>query len=288
MCGGSRAGDWDQRTRAWVERTAARDLPLAEDEQLLSKMPGGYFSDDGFHRDWRPGSVYLTTHRVLVFRRDPRQVLWEAPLESIRTVGLRSETTIGGERLDRLHLTVDGEQEAVLSASAPPRLREMILQHAPQARRALPVPAEEADESSSAQVEGHMWYREVLAGRPEWRGGTARLDERGFTWKSPMDARPAIRLGAGELQGLDTGSVPAPFDDVTVMRLETAAGEVFLAGDASRWEAALQALVAEGREDRLDRGDREDDDTDDGTRDDTDGDTTHEHAKEVGDGPADR
>lgn len=102
--------DWDQRTRAWVQRTAARDLPLREDEELLAKMAGGYFSRDDFHRDWRPGSVYLTTSRLLVFRRDPREVLWEAELGQLRGAEVHPERTIGGEMLERLHLrTADGE-----------------------------------------------------------------------------------------------------------------------------------------------------------------------------------
>jgi len=243
--------DWDQRTRAWVQRTAARDLPLEGDEELVAKMPGGYFSDDGFHRDWRPGGVYLTTHRVIVFRRDPRQVLWQAPLESIRTVGVRSETTIGGERLDRLHLVVDQDQDAVLSASTPSRLQELILAQAPTARRASalqPGPEDQdADGSAPTGTEGHLWYREELAGRPQWRGGTARLDARGFTWKSATDARPAIRIAPGDLRAVRTGDQHAPFDDVTVMVLETASEEVVLAGDASRWEPALGALTPQGR-----------------------------------------
>ena len=267
--------DWDQRTRAWVQRTSARDLPLDEGEELLVKTPGGYFSDDGFHRDWRPGGVYLTTNRLLVFRRDPREVLWQVPLQDIRTLAVRTETTIGGETLERLHLTVDGGPEAVLSSSSPRRLQEMVLQQAPSARRAIDAPpdhrAEEGDDGA-ALVQGHLWFREDLAGRAEWRGGTGRLDEHGFTWKSAMDARPAIRLGPGELRAISPGAGPAPFDDVTVIQLETSTSEVALAGDADRWEPALRSLAQRSATESSPSAD----------------DTSARESKEAADGPADR
>ncbi|GAA1487891.1 gas vesicle protein [Brachybacterium sacelli] len=242
--------DWDQRTRAWVQRTSARDLPLEDDEELLAKMAGGYFHDDGFHRDWRPGSVYLTTHRVLVFRRDPREVLWQTSLESIRSLAVRPETTVGGEKLDRLHLLTE-DDDAVLSASAPRRLGEMVLQQAPSARRELAGPegdharpaAPQADETSLL-VESHLWYREDLAGRSAWRGGTGRLDEHGFTWKNAMDARPAIRLRPGELSAVHLEDAQVPSGESTVMRLETVSGEIVLSGDLSQWRNPLQDLAA--------------------------------------------
>lgn len=253
--------DWDQRTRAWIQRTATRDLPLEDDEELLAKMAGGYFSQDDFHRDWRPGSVYLTTGRLLVFRRDPREVLWETPLEDIRSVEISPETTIGGETLDRLQLRTAQGEEAVLSASAPQRLREMVLQQAPAARREVgasgdrPTPADVGSDDAPPQVEGHLWYQESLAGRSEWRGGTGRLDEHGFTWKSAMDTRPAIRLRPGELRDvrLEDGQVPS--GESTLIRLATSAGEFVLAGDTSRWGDPLQDLA--GRHDTTDTHGRE-------------------------------
>lgn len=248
--------DWDQRTRAWVQRTAARDLPLRDDEELLAKMAGGYFSQDDFHRDWRPGSVYLTTNRLLVFRRDPREVLWEADLAGLRGAEVRAEKTIGGEMLERLHLRTEDGEEAVLSASAPGRLRELVLQQAPSASRTIttdgadgagaPARSPHGDEPTSedaAAMEGHLWYREDLAGRSAWRGGSGRLDESGFVWKSAMDTRPAIRLRPGEVREVHLEDGQAPSGGSTHLRLETTAGQFVLAGDTSLWRNPLRDLA---------------------------------------------
>jgi hypothetical protein len=245
--------DWDQRTRAWVQKTSARDLPLREDEELLAKMPGGYFSRDDFHRDWRPGSVYLTTSRLLVFRRDPREVLWEAELTALRGAEIRAERTIGGEMLERLHLREADGGEAVLSASSPRRLRELVLQQAPAAARTLPADGSVAEDPTRAgdghrptgedAVEGHLWYREDLAGRSAWRGGSGRLDEAGFVWKSAMDTRPAIRLRPGQLREVHLEDGQVPSGDSRLLRLETTAGEFVLAGDVSRWQNPLRDLA---------------------------------------------
>lgn len=247
--------DWDQRTRAWVQKTSARDLPLREGEELLAKMPGGYFSRDDFHRDWRPGSVYLTTSRLLVFRRDPREVLWEAELTALRGAETRAERTIGGEMLERLHLRTEDGGEAVLSASSPTRLRELVLQQAPSAARALSADGSAADtparagdgtrpaDEDAAAVEDHLWYREDLAGRSAWRGGSGRLDEAGFVWKSAMDTRPAIRLRPGQLHDVHLEDGQVPSGDSRLLRLETATGDLILAGDTSRWLNPLRDLA---------------------------------------------
>lgn len=245
--------DWDQRTRAWVQKTAARDLPLREGEELLAKMPGGYFSRDDFHRDWRPGSVYLTTSRLLVFRRDPREVLWEAELTSLRGAEIRAERTIGGEMLERLHLREEDGEEAVLSASSPRRLRELVLQQAPAAARTLTAGGSAADAPARSgegdrptdddAVEGHLWYREDLAGRSAWRGGSGRLDEAGFVWKSAMDTRPAIRLRPGQLREVHVEDGQVPSGDSRLLRLETTVGEFVLAGNVSRWQNPLRDLA---------------------------------------------
>lgn len=247
--------DWDQRTRAWVQRTAARDLPLREDEELLAKMAGGYFSRDDFHRDWRPGSVYLTTSRLLVFRRDPREVLWEAELAQLRGAEVHPEKTIGGETLERLHLRTEHGEQAVLSASSPRRLRELVLQQAPGAAHQLtPAGATAGAPARSPHgdgprgegdpaVEGHLWYREDLAGRSAWRGGSGRLDGEGFVWKSAMDTRPAIRLRPGQLHEVHLEDGQVPSGDSRLLRLETTAGQFVLAGDTSLWRNPLRDLA---------------------------------------------
>lgn len=256
--------DWDHRTRAWVEKTAARDLPMDSDEQLVAKMAGGYFHEDDFHRDWRPGSLYLTSHRLLVFRRDPRQILWQVPLDQIRTVELVAETTVGGEKLDRLHVTSAADVVSVLSASSPQRMREMLLEQSPTVQLAQTqrpggalLAARQAERAQQAHGyaasqplrEGHLWYQEKMYGRTEWRGGVARLDDAGLTWKGAMDARPAIRLEPGQVRAVRVESGRSPFGDATMM-IETGAGELVLAGaDAPRWEQALNEFIAGHQDD---------------------------------------
>src|ERR1700710_567211 len=71
---------WDERTRAWDRQSVSRQIPLLDGEEILAKMAGGYY-DPGSERSfatWRLGTLLLTTHRLIVFRREPPEVLWES------------------------------------------------------------------------------------------------------------------------------------------------------------------------------------------------------------------
>ncbi|WP_418607965.1 gas vesicle protein [Georgenia sp. SUBG003] len=73
---------WDEQTREWVRRSVSRHVPLAEDEEIVMRMAGGHRQDEP-HGTWRPGTVYLTSRRLIVWRADPREVLWQVRLEDV-------------------------------------------------------------------------------------------------------------------------------------------------------------------------------------------------------------
>lgn len=69
--------DWDEKTRRWVRQPVARHFPLADREEIVAKTACGHFQQD-FAETWRPGGLYLTNQRLVVFRRDPKEVLWSS------------------------------------------------------------------------------------------------------------------------------------------------------------------------------------------------------------------
>ncbi len=115
---------WDEQTRQWVRRSVARHFPLADDEEIVLRMAGGHLQEEPY-RSWRPGIVYLTSRRVVVWRADPREVLWQVRLEDVVAVDLRPDVSVGGPDRMRVRVsTADGHVH--LSAAAPQRLHDAL------------------------------------------------------------------------------------------------------------------------------------------------------------------
>ncbi|MER5480351.1 gas vesicle protein [Streptomyces sp. NPDC002734] len=234
---------WDESTRAWAERSAGRrDLDLRAGEELVTRMPGGHLLEEGVYTGWRPGGVHLTDQRLVVLRRDPREVLFEAGVRDLRTVQFETETTVGGEQRTRLRVaTLDG-RTALLSAADPHGLHEALRGLNP-GLTALPAAPEAAP---ADEVEEHLWYQEPRRSGPLWRGGKGRLGPTGLMWKSPLDARPALVVPLGEILGAHIEPGRSPAGDGLVIVLETVSqGRVTLASEQPRrWADALAAAAA--------------------------------------------
>jgi hypothetical protein len=222
----------------------ARHLPLADDEDVVARMAGGHRQEEP-SPVWRPGTIYLTTRRLLVWRADPRELLWQADLADVVGVSLRAETTAGGEERTRV-VVETAAGAALLSAAAPERLRDLLVQHGP---GATDEASSAADEPAPPLLRSHAWYCERLAGRSTWRGGTATLDATtGLTWQGALDARPAVRLRPDHIGAVDVerGRTPAGSRVLVVHGLagDGAATVVRLAvADASRWARAVADLA---------------------------------------------
>lgn len=116
--------DWDEQTRLSARHALAPDAMLADDEEVVVRMAGGHLQEEPY-RSWRPGTVILTSQRLLVWRSDPPEVLWQARLEDVSAVGLRAEKSVGGPDRTRVHVAVRDEH-ARLSAADPRRLHDAL------------------------------------------------------------------------------------------------------------------------------------------------------------------
>lgn len=233
---------WDEHTRAWVEGSSARrDLDLRDGERHVAQMHGGHLLEEGVYTAWRPGTVFLTDQRLVVLRRDPREVLWEADLSAVRAVRPETERSAGGAPRTRVRLEVEGGGTALLSAADPAALCELLDRGRPG------VLGEEVRPGAAQQVlaEGHLWYQEPRRDGPLWRGGTGRLTPGGLVWKSPLDARPALALPADDLLGVGQVAGRSPGGEGTVLELRThSLGVVALAAtDPAHWLASLRELT---------------------------------------------
>lgn len=229
---------WDEQTRAWVQRSLAAHLPMAAGEEVIAKMAGGHYQDN-FYRTWRPGSAYLTDRRLIIHRRDPQETLWQAQLSTIRSIRPLRERSVGGEQRTRILVELSDGSECKLSAVDPERLIALVRE-----QQGLPVNAEPSNavaESPGPLRHGQMWYHETLSSGAIWRAGQATLsDSEGFVWKSPMDMRALVRAWPSEILSVRLEWQENPTDSDQVLALETARTTVLLAADGiAQWHQSI-------------------------------------------------
>ncbi|WP_081998402.1 gas vesicle protein [Sinomonas humi] len=259
--------DWDERTRAWARRSLPSGLELDEHEEIITRMPGSAFRDELPNGVWQPGTVFLTTRRLLVYRSEPATLLWEAPISAIAHLGIVRERTVGGEEAQRLAVMLDDGATARLTAARPEILRDRLAEArsgrmasgltGASGRSAGEVPhGEEArppSGASGAAEEGELWFAEARAGGHAWRRGIGRWDSaEGFTWTGDGDRRPAVRVAPSEIHGVrdvpsESAAQPAGLPgEAEPFILRTARGDIPLAtADPARWRAWLEQ---QGRE----------------------------------------
>jgi len=256
---------WDERTRAWVRDSVARQVPLHQGEQVVARMAGGYYWQDpsGSAATWRPGRIYLTTKRLMVYRREPQELLWQVDLGTVSGLELRTEPSVGGPARTRLLVRTHDGAGALLSAAEPARLRDLVRgcldgtgQLAPGTEVSGSSRAGDGGEPDTLLFEGELWYQESRAAGPVWRSGTGRYDtSEGFSWQDPRDRRPAIRLQSGEITAVGietagTGQAQLPPGNSSILILGTAEGTFRLAGARTeQWAMLLRGVSPAGRGD---------------------------------------
>jgi len=237
--------DWDEKTRAWVRQSVARHFPLAPQEEIIAKMAGGHLQHD-FSTVWRPGGIYVTNQRLVVFRRDPKEVLWQSALDHIAELRLSDEQTIGSEFRTRLIVdTIDGET-TTLSASAPRRICELVAQQHPQLHITDTTgDQQKIGDGETQQKTEHGWYLETRAQNSIWRGGTVKFDGHRLQWQAPTDARPAVNLRIIEFTGVHTLHMPTPAGRGPVLHVVTDRGSIHLAvANAEHWRQVLATQMS--------------------------------------------
>jgi len=193
--------DLDEKTRDWARKERERERkarePLAEGEEVLVKMFGSHWYSHGIYHSWRPGHLYVTDKRILLWRAQPGEVLLEIPYELIKGMAVERKSNIAKKETDYLYLSLKtGEVEQLHPTNAllvkeaiEKRMKELglelekesIVSPFERATVKLLTPAEAVTHSSK------MWYLITVslpgrrAGR-EWKPGHLYLTNKRLCW----------------------------------------------------------------------------------------------------------
>ena len=118
---------WDKRTREWYEKEYAKkvEVPLTMDEEIVIKAFGSVWSNQGIVNTWKPGLWYLTNNRLFLWRKEPTEIVFEAPLDKIEGLIVQKETRFKTER-DELYLQFTGGEVGRVYVSEIGEFKEAI------------------------------------------------------------------------------------------------------------------------------------------------------------------
>lgn len=77
--------DWDlaQRAIAREERKLISPI-LTGNEKIITKTFASHYYSDGIYKAWRTGQLYITNKRIVLFRKEPYEILFETNFKRIR------------------------------------------------------------------------------------------------------------------------------------------------------------------------------------------------------------
>lgn len=232
---------WDAQTRAWIQKSVGRDVPLEEGEEIGGRMAASIqLERDGAGAVWRPGALYLTDRRVLLFRREPRAVLWEARRGDIVSARIGDEPALDGTRRPILELDTRGGTVTLLTSDPHAVVAQLGLAGATRRRRRG---------SAETAMRGKLWFSEARATGRVWRSGEAVLAGGILEWRPTLDVRPAMRVRLRDIDGVRMGERHEAVGQVLV--ISHGGSETRLAGAAlGPWLAALESAFETERESR--------------------------------------
>jgi len=110
--------DWDQRSRSWeTEQRKSQVVPLKENEKVILKVFGSFYYSEGIYTAWRPGWLYLTDKRLILWRQEFNELIFQTSLGQIKGLIIRK---------DILYLIFENKKRVRLRTSEADRLEKAI------------------------------------------------------------------------------------------------------------------------------------------------------------------
>lgn len=212
----------------------SRDISLEPGETVRARMLASV--EEGHpYRAWRPGLLYVTDRRLLLFRREPRAILLDLPLIALTRVTTELHEAVG-----------DGMKRLIVLETSGGRYRLLT----PQPEAVLELLRGECFEGPSPPqrvpaLTGRLWYHEPRSIGGVWRPGVAKLDGNVLTWRASLDERPMVRLALGDLRAFSLENTHPVVG--AVLKMTHTRGTLEVGGELSPWLLLIQKSLEEGR-----------------------------------------
>lgn len=268
--------DWDAQMRDWARKERQKERkergPLADGEEVLIRMFGSHWYSWGIYRSWRPGHLYVTDRRLLLWKAQPGEVLMEVPYELIKGIAVERKINIARKETDYLYLLLkDGEvaqlhptDASVIKEAIEKRMEELGLKW--EEKPTIPPAEEDAAKfltpGEGVSHSGKMWYLMTLSspGRTlsdEWKPGHLYLTNKRLCWYYDFDDRivwetPRETLVHATTQLKDLGGMLKEKQVLSVLHKDHSGSKVACFSgvpvEMRDWEDALSSVIRQRSE----------------------------------------
>lgn len=170
--------DWDAAIRSAAQKERAGEGPrLEKGERVLLSLFGSCWYSRGIYSAWRPGLIYLTDRRLLLYRQEPAEMLLDISLGLISGMDARQVPHFSGRDRQEVWLSLaSGDVVRLHSADGGQLLAAL------EKFRSLAVPKK----SNLPEPDGGeaIWCLEPdRTGKHAWRPGAFCVQEGGLCWR---------------------------------------------------------------------------------------------------------
>lgn len=263
---------WDEKSRAWEREHRKSTLPtLAEEEEISLKMFGSHYYSKGIYNAWRSGYFYLTNKRLILYRQDFDEIIFQIPLEEIKALIIKEEEHFVKEKKKQVLYLIDKQDRVYrLSAVETNQLKDAIVQNLETTGISLeenPVLPELEDEQivGSLMEEEEVihqgkkvWYLVPAEGiqQETWRPGHLYLTDKRLFWWYDFDKKIVFETPLHKIIGINseirkTSGLGANKEKVLDIIYEVDSGKTiasFSGKQIDEWEKVLDQLLSEKEE----------------------------------------
>lgn len=204
---------WDEKLREFASRELQqKKLALVPGEAIRLAMYGSHWYSDGIYRAWRPGRLYLTDRRLILYRSEPAEVLFQTPLAEIQDLMVNEETYFTGIQRDMLYLSLATGEVVSLYAEDVGSLKDALeeklvaLGRTPAGDFRLFLRDREVGVvvQERTVADGKVWYQAPGAGIHDatWRPGWLYLTVERLLWWSDFDRQVRLEVPLGRIRGI--------------------------------------------------------------------------------------
>jgi hypothetical protein len=210
--------DWDQATRDWESRQRRKtekqsDLSMEQGESLVWSGFAAHWYERGIYASWRPGIMYLTDRRLVLLRREPREVLLEVPYREVVKLESRRNTHFTGAEREELQLLLSSGDLERVHATEINRVIEYLSQGL-----GLNIDSIRVEQPVKLPARWFkVWYRADRRRDSVWRPGMFCVEEGRLLWRTGPKEHPEFSLCTPDLldcelqyADIDTGLTKRP------------------------------------------------------------------------------
>jgi len=186
--------DWDEVIRHAAQKEQGGEGPrLEEGEQVLLSQFGSCWYSRGIYSAWRPGLIYLTDRRLLLYRQEPAEMLLDIGLRLISGIDSRQVPHFSGRDRREIWLTLASGDVVRLHSSDGGQLLAAL-------EKARSLAGHKYSELTKPDRRAEIWFLSPDGtGEYKWYPGAFCVQKGGLCWQGCSGLEMSFRVSAADV-----------------------------------------------------------------------------------------